>query len=52
MPPNKNVFELSTVTEVQEGLDETVVQLKDHDDLHEVMNGDAGDKEEDFYCFC
>ena len=39
------MFELSTATEE---LDETVVQLKDHDDLHEVMNGDAGDKEEDF----
>ena len=46
VPPNKNVFEL---TEVQERSDETVVQLKDQDDdLHEVMNGDAGDKEEDF----
>ena len=44
--PNKNVFEL---TEVQERLDEIVVQLKDQDDvLHEGMNGDAGDKEEDF----
>ena len=49
VPPNKNVFELTTVTEVQERLDETVVQLKDQDDdLHEVMNGDARDKEEDF----
>ena len=49
VPPNKNVFELTTATEVQERLDETVVQLKDQDDdLHEVMNGDAGDKEEDF----
>ena len=47
--PNKNRFELTTGTEVQERLDETVVQLKDQDDdLHEVMNGDAGDKEEDF----
>ena len=47
--PNKNVFELTTATEVQERLDETVVQLKDQDnDLHEVVNGDAGDKEEDF----
>ena len=47
--PNKNVFELTTTTEVQERLDETVIQLKDQDnDLHEVMNGDAGDKEEDF----
>ena len=47
--PNKNVFELTTATEVQERLDETVVQLKKQDDdLHEVMNGDAGDKEEDF----
>ena len=47
--PNKNVFELTTATEVQERLNETVVQLKDQDDdLHEVMNGDAGDKEEDF----
>ena len=49
MPSNKNVFELTTATEVQERLDETVVQLKDQDDdLHEVMNGDAGDKKEDF----
>ena len=49
VPPNKNVFELTTDTEVQERLDETVVQLKDQDnDLHEVMNDDAGDKEEDF----
>ena len=49
VPPNKNVFELTTATEVQERLDETVVQLKDQgDDLHEVMNGDAGDKDEDF----
>ena len=49
VPPNKNVFELTTTTEVQERLDETVIQLKDQDnDLHEVMNGDAGDKEEDF----
>ena len=49
MPPNKNVFELTTATEVQERLDETVVQLKDQDDdSHEVMNGDARDKEEDF----
>ena len=47
--PNKNVFELTTATEVQERLDETVIQLKDQDDdLHEVMNGDARDKEEDF----
>ena len=43
------MFELTTATKVQERLDETVVQLKDQDDdLHEVMNGDAGDKEEDF----
>ena len=49
MLPNKNVFELNTATEVQERLDQTVVQLKDQDDdLHEVMNGDAGDEEEDF----
>ena len=49
MPPNKNVFELTTATEVQERLDETVVQLKDQDDdLPEVINGDARDKEEDF----
>ena len=49
VPSNKNVFELTTATEVQEKLDEAVVQLKDQDDdLHEVMNGDAGDKEEDF----
>ena len=27
--PNKNVFELTTATEVQERLDKTVVQLKD-----------------------
>ena len=47
--PNKNVFELTTATEVQERLDETVVQLKDQDDdLHEVMNGDARDEEQDF----
>ena len=49
VPPNKNVLELTTATEVQERLDETVVQLKNQDDdLHEVMNGDAGEKEEDF----
>ena len=49
VPPKKNVFELTTATEVQERLDETVVQLKDQDDdLPEVMNGDAGNKEEDF----
>ena len=49
MPPNKNVFELTTAIEVQERLNETVVQLKDQDDdLHEVINGDARDKEEDF----
>ena len=47
VPPNKNVFQLTTATEVQERLDETVVQFKDqNDDLHEVMNGDAGDKED------
>ena len=49
MLPNRNVFELTTATELQEKLDEIVVQLKDQDDdLHEVVNGDAGDKEEDF----
>ena len=49
MPPNKNVFELTTATEVQERLDETVVQLKDQDDdWHEDMNGDAGDEFRDF----
>ena len=43
------MFEFTTGTEVQERLDETVVQLKDQDDdLHEVMNGDARDREEDF----
>ena len=49
VPAYKNLFELTTATEMQERLDETVVRLKDQDDdLHKVMNGDAGDKEEDF----
>ena len=49
MPVNKNAFELTVATKVQERLDGTVVQLKDQDDdLHEVMNGDARNEEEDF----
>ena len=52
MPANKNAFELTAATRVLERLDETVVQVKDQDDdLHKVMNGDAGNKEENFARF-
>ena len=49
VPANENVFEPIAATKGQERLNETVIQLKDqNDDLHEVKNGDAGDKEKDF----